>query len=187
MDANTLVKLMLSQGSTQALGKNTNTSAKAVTDVLSSVLPQLLNGASQQATNKNTAAGFLAAMEQHGQKDTKDLAGFLSQVDAKDGAKIIQHLLGSSTEATVKNAAKAAGVKADDAMKIMSNAAPLLMSVLGQQNKKQQNKATTGGSELITSLMSGMISNSLSGAKSSKSNGIDASDVLNLVGKMMKK
>lgn len=189
MDVNTLMKLMTSANSTSALSQNTNTSTADVTSVLSAVLPQLLNGASQQATNQDTAAGFLAALQQHGEADTKDIAGFLNNVDTTDGAKIIQHLLGSQTKTTVKETAKETGVSADQVSAIMANAAPLLMSVLGQQQKK--NTAKSGSSELMTSLMSGAINAALSGAlggskTSTKKSGIDASDVLNLVGKLIK-
>ncbi len=191
MDVNTLMKLMMSQNSTQALSQNTQTSQQDVSNVLAAVLPQLLNGASQQATNQATAASFLGALQQHGQADTRDLGAFLGNVDAADGAKIIQHLLGAQTQQTTQTVAQQTGVSQKQVSSIMSNAAPLLMSVLGQQNAKQQNKAQTGGSELIEALMKGAINAAISGAvsgakQSTKKSGISAGDVIGLVGKLLK-
>ncbi len=181
MDASKLAQLLLSAGSTGAISKNTGVSADQVSSVISEVLPQLLSGASKQATDKSTAAGFLKALESHSSADTKDLSKFLGGVDLEDGAKIISHLLGGNAQSTVKSVAKSVGVSEANASQIMSSVAPLLLSVMGQQNKKHG----TDGSDLLKSLMSGALG-SLTGSQSGSKSGIDAGDVINLIGKFVK-
>lgn len=171
MDVNTLVKLVMSANSTNALSQKAGISADQVTSILSNVLPSLLKGASSQATNTTTAASFLQAIENHGVKDTKDLGSFLGGVDLADGAKIVQHLLGGNAASTALTAAKAAGVSEKDVLKILAMVAPLLLTILGQQKKKHGNE----GSALLQTVLSG-----------AAGKGLDAGAVLGLLGKLMK-
>lgn len=172
MDVSTLIKLVMSASNTGAISQSTGLSANQVSSVLSNVLPALLNGASAQATNTNTAAGFLQAITSHGQKDTTNLTSFLGGVDLADGAKIVQHLLGGNTISTAAAAAKAAGISEKDVLKILALVAPLLLAVIGQQKKKHANDS----SALIQALMTGVAGK-----------GLDAGSIMNLVGAMMKK
>lgn len=171
MDINTLLKLVMSGTSTNALSQSAGVSTSQVTSILSSVLPSLLSGASSQATNAGTAASFLQAIDTHGTNDTTNLSSFLGGVDLADGAKIVQHLLGSNTTATTQNAAKAAGVSEADAAKILAMVAPLLLTILGQQKKKHGDSSTS----LLQAMMTG-----------GSGKGLDASTVLSLLGTLMK-
>ena len=199
MNVGKLIGLMTSASSVGAIGKNTGVSNDQVSQVLTQVLPLLLNGASKQATNKNTAASFAQALAQHSKSNTSDIASFLGGVDTADGAKIIQHLLGGDAKTTTASIAKAAGVTQNQANDIMSNVAPLLMGVLGQQSTKHQASAVTGvasaNTDIMSALMSGMNQNDLTNILSSlagaqapakKKSGIDAGDVVNILGKILK-
>jgi len=144
MDINKLMSTMLSGDSVSSMSKLTGVSQNEVQSVLSSVLPSLLSGAQGQADDKNTAEGFANALAAHAKVDTSDLASFLSNVDLEDGAKIVSHLLGSQKDSTTSSAAAQAGLKADQAGSVLSAAAPLLMSLMGQQ----QSKSSAGGFDL---------------------------------------
>ena len=172
MDVTTLMKLMTSANTVSALSSNAGTQTDQTLDVLSSILPQLLGGASAQATNKNTAESFLKALDDHSKDNTRDIAAFIKNADLDDGEKIVQHLLGKNESTAVKSAAKSAGVSQADAAKIIANAAPLLMGILGQQNQKQKTaKNASQGSELIQAL---------------SSSGFTATDAIGLLGKFLK-
>ncbi len=171
MDVNTLLKLMMSTASTDALTQNTGLSADKISGVMNSILPTLISGAGAQASNADTAAGFLQAIENHGNKDTKDLNSFLSSVDLADGAKIVQHLLGGNTAATAQTAAKAAGVSEADVKKILAMVSPLLLSILGQQKKKHGNDSAS----LLQNLMT-----------TASGSGLDAGGLLSFIGKLLK-
>lgn len=210
MDLSTLMNAMLSSEGINGISKTTNVSADDVSSILEQALPQLLQGANKQATSKDTAAGFVEALTSHAQDDTTDISKFLQGVDLEDGAKIVQHLMGANATQSV---AKASGVNQSAAGNVMSAAAPLLMSLLGQQTTgKAAKKDTT--ENLVSAMLSNVdtskiaktalkaaaaglaasaVKKAVSGNnKTSKkdgidlSDGIDAGDVLKIVGKLMK-
>ena len=133
MDINALMKQMLSSDSIQNLSSVTGTTQKDVKNVLSTALPSLLNGAQSQATDEKTAESFVNALASHAKDDTADISSFFSNIDLEDGGKIVQHLLGNQTQALTEEAAGKAGVEVKKSTNILSAAAPLLMSLLGQQ------------------------------------------------------
>ena len=153
MDLNALMSTMLSQESIENLGAKAESSPEEVRSVLGSALPLLLNGASAQATNQETASGFLGALLQHSQDDTSNISSFLGNVDMGDGAKIIGHLLGANTASQTQAVAQQAGVSQAQTTNILSAVAPLLLSLLGQQAAGSSNNTSAGIGSLMGSLM----------------------------------
>ena len=141
MDMTSLITTLLSSDSVSGVGKAANADKSNVQSVLNAALPLLLNGAKAQSEDKSTAESFANALLSHGQKDTSNVASFLKNVDLDDGAKIIGHLLGNGD--SVKTIAKESGVSSKETSNILSAAAPLLMSLLGQgtSTKKNNNAA----------------------------------------------
>ncbi|MBQ8632565.1 MAG: DUF937 domain-containing protein, partial [Lachnospiraceae bacterium] len=91
MDLSKIAGSLLSSDSLKGLSNLTGASSSDVTSVLTSALPSLLSGATEQAKNESTAASFAGALAQHAKDDTSDLTSFLGNVDLADGAKIIGH------------------------------------------------------------------------------------------------
>lgn len=152
MDTQTMMKALLSSDALTGVGKAAGVSSADAGKVLAQVLPQLLSGAQAQANGPATAQGFLNALASHGKADTRDLSSFLGGVDTDDGAKIVSHLLGDQEGEITRAAAKKTGLNAKQVSKILSAAAPLLMSLLGQQTSG----ASAGN---IGSLLGGLLSN----------------------------
>ena len=172
MDLSKIASSLLSSDSLKGLSNLTGASNKDITGVLTSALPSLLSGATEQAKDKKTSESFATALAQHAKDDTSDLTSFLGKVDLNDGAKIIGHLLGSGKEETVKKAAKASGVSEKKTGDILSAIAPMLLSLLGQQAEEDDDKES-GASGLVGalldnvdvgSLLSGLISTDTSSA-----------------------
>jgi len=188
MDLSKLAGSLLSSDSIKGLSSLTGTSNTDIKNVLSSALPSLLSGATEQAKNESTAESFANALAQHAKDDTSNLTSFLGKVDLGDGAKIVSHLLGSGKEETVKKAAKASGVSEKKTNDILSAVGPMLLSLLGQQAEEDDDKGT-GANGLVGalldnvdvgSLLSGLISTDTSdkddkkkpASSKKKSNGI---------------
>jgi len=188
MDLSKLAGSLLSSDSVIGLSSLTGTSNTDIKNVLSSALPSLLSGATEQAKNESTAESFANALAQHAKDDTSNLTSFLGKVDLGDGAKIVSHLLGSGKEETVKKAAKASGVSEKKTNDILSAVGPMLLSLLGQQAEEDDDKGT-GANGLVGalldnvdvgSLLSGLISTDTSdkddkkkpASSKKKSNGI---------------
>ena len=176
MDLSKIAGALLSSDSISGLSNLTGTSNSDIKNVLSSALPSLLSGATEQAKNENTAEGFANALAQHAKDDTSNLASFLGNVDLADGAKIISHLLGSGKDEAVKKAAKASGVSESKTSDILSAIAPMLLSLLGQQADEDDDKESGVGNLVgalldnvdVGSLLSGLISTDTSSDKDDK-------------------
>ncbi len=152
MDLQQLTKQLLSTDSVKGIAQRSGASSSDVTKVLSQALPALLGGANDQAKNADTVQSFTQALSDHAKADTSDLTSFLDGIDLADGAKIIGHLLGGSTDSTTKTVAKKAGVSQKKTATILSSVAPLLMSLLGQQTKESSSDDSIVG-ELVGSLL----------------------------------
>ena len=144
MDIKKLTGALLSADSIDGLSNLTDVSGKEVNSVLTAVLPALLNGANNQAKGKDTTESFANALAQHAKADTKDVKGFLGNVDLEDGAKIIGHLLGAQKTEVTENVAQESGVSNDKTAMILSAVGPLLMSLLEDENKGSGVEALLG-------------------------------------------
>lgn len=146
LDLGSIASKLLGASSLNGIANSTGVSKKDVTQVLSSALPLLLQGASKQSTSKTTASSFAQALEQHAGSQTTSLSTFFKNVDLDDGAKIVSHLLGRSTNSTAKSISKQTGLDANQVSAILAAAAPLIMSLLGKktvQAKKTDKVSTT--------------------------------------------
>lgn len=153
MDTSSILSTLLSASSIKGISKTTGTDTDTVTTILSQAVPALLTGANKQATNSKTAESFAQALTEHAQDNTSNVGTFLKNVDLNDGAKIIQHLLGSSTASTTKSISKAANTDAETTSSVLSAAAPLLMSLLGKS------AGSNTSSDALSSLIGGLMKN----------------------------
>ncbi len=174
MDLKKLTSTLLSSDSIKGLSNVTGVSKGDVSNVLAETLPALLNGANGQAKDSGTAKSFADALAQHAKDDTSSLSGFLGNVDLSDGSKIIGHLLGSDKDSLTKSVAKKTGVSSSKIGDILSAAAPLLMSLLGQQADEDDEKESGVGALLgnlldnvdVGELLSGLTSTNTSSSSS---------------------
>ncbi len=203
MDLKKLTSTLLSSDSIKGLSSATGVSKGDVSSVLTEALPALLNGANGQAKDSGTAKGFAEALAQHAKDDTGNLTSFLGNVDLGDGAKIIGHLLGSDKDSLTKTVAKKTGVSSSKIGDILSAAAPLLMSLLGQQADEDEEKESGVGAllgnlldnvdvgDLLSSLTSTNTSTSTSTGKkkkkaAKKDSDSNAGGLMGLLGKLLK-
>ena len=161
MDMNDILKMMIASGALEQISQQTGVSSKDAANVLEDVLPVLLMGMQGQAKDKNTQQGFLQALQDH----------FLRNVDTDDGAKIVNHLLGSKQEEVAAKAKKKSGIDTKTILKIMAILAPLLMTKMGNT---AQSKAKKSSSSDMMSVVGGML------------DGVDAGDVIKLAGLLLK-
>ena len=134
MDLSSIFGTLMSNEGISGIAEKTGASSLDIKNVLSSALPQLINGADKQNTDSNTSQGFVNALSQHAGNDTSNLSSFFGKVDLTDGAKIVGHLLGKDGSS---NVAAQTGVNSTNTSNILSSAAPLLMSLLGKQFTKE--------------------------------------------------
>ena len=140
MDISSILGTLVSSDSISGISSAAGVSEGEAKSVLSSALPGLLSGALSQSEGADTVSGFAGALTQHSKDDVSDVKGFLSGVDLKDGAKIVSHLLGAGESGAVAAASAASGTSKAKTKGVLSAAAPLLMSLLGQETQAQQSQ-----------------------------------------------
>jgi len=173
-DTSSILSTLLSSSAIKGISKTSDTSADEVQRIVANAVPALLQGANKQATSKSTAEGFAAALSQHAQDNTSNIASFMKNVDLDDGLKVLGHLLGSSAKSTTAQISKASGTTVAKTTSVLSALAPLLMSLLGQQTQSSSGSAQAS---MAASLLGGLMQNvnvgdvlgSLLGASSSGS------------------
>ncbi len=193
MDITSLIGTLLSSDSISGVSKSTKSSSSDVMSVMTAALPLLLNGAKAQAEDESTAASFSKALATHGKKDTSDLSSFLGNVDLEDGSKIIGHLLGNDSDA-IKTIAKQAGTNTKTASNVLSAAAPLMMSLLGQKDNDDDDNSALGSiaAALIKNvdvgdLIGGLLGGGTSKKKASSKKSNDTAEILgDLLGSLLK-
>lgn len=164
---NEILKMLINSQATDQIKEQTGLSPKETASVVEAVLPMLLRGMESQAQNESTKQGFMKAVKDHGKDDSSDIANFLKNVDVDDGAKIVNHLLGSEAETVAAKANKKSGVSTKTILKVMAIIAPLLMSKLG-------NKANEKKSDDMLGLIGGLM------------DGVDTKDIIKIAGLLLK-
>ena len=188
MDIKSLLGTVMNADSVSGVGKVANVSEESAKNILGAALPGLLSGALAQAENSETAAGFAGALSQHAKDDTSDIGAFLSGVDLTDGGKIVAHLLGGSSGNTISQIAQQTGASKEETSSVLSAAAPLLMSLLGQQADGQQ-ASGAGVADMMGSLLgggnvTGLLGSLLGGADADGDGKKDKGGLAGILGKL---
>ena len=171
MDMETIMKMMLQSGALEQVSGMLGVDGKSAESAVEYVMPMLLKGMQGQMKNEDTKYGFLQALNDHSKQDTKDLRKAVKDADVDDGAKIVRHLLGAQEEEVAAKATKRSGLDTKTILKIMAILAPILMSKMGQTAKTETAKAGSGD---MMKVVGGLL------------DGVDAKDVVNLLGVLMK-
>jgi hypothetical protein len=121
----------------EQLSKSTGAKPGQVEQLAQEGLPLLLQALQQNAANPEGAKSLDKALEEHKDDKVDDVLGFLKNVDTNDGAKIIQHIFSSKSEAVQEDLATKAGANKNQVSALMIQLAPLVLGALGNQKKTQ--------------------------------------------------
>ena len=132
-DLNSIGALISGDG-LNALSKRTKVGKEDVAKVLSAGIPALVGGMRRNAGAEAGAASLSKALADHSADDVTNPAAFLKGADLKDGKKILGHVLGDDQKGLVDEISRASGVTKGKTTTILALVAPLLLSLLGQNN-----------------------------------------------------
>ena len=171
MDMTNVLEMAIKAGAIEQVSKTVGITDKDAVKAVEAVLPLLIKGMQSQAKGKDTQQGFIQALDDHSKSSTDDMAKFFKNVDADDGAKIVNHLLGAQQEEVAAKAKKTSGLDTKTILKIMAIVAPLLMSQMGKTAKTET--AKSGSND-----MSGVVGNLLEN--------VDVADVIKIANLLLK-
>ena len=133
-----LLSTLTSQSSVKTVSKKTGVNSNLTSKLLLVAIPLLIKYMTKNASSKNGAQSLLSALGQHTQKTT--MTEQLENADEKDGAKIIQHILGSDQTKVVNSLANETGLTSNQVNSTLSNIAPALLSGLSAATTQASNK-----------------------------------------------
>jgi hypothetical protein len=142
-----------------AASAKTGQSPKKTANVLSMVLPVILEAMRKNTATQQGAQSLNNALEgsRHDGSILNQLGDLLENKSAdsnlmNDGAGILNHVFGENKQTVQRGISKVSGVDANSVAKIMQMAAPVIMGVLGNQ-KRKDNIDENGLGDLLGSVM----------------------------------
>lgn len=139
---------------------STGTDQDKTSSVLTMALPVLMKAMERNASTPDGAAGLMGALSsKHDGSILDNLGGlFGGGVDDNvkdDGAKILNHVLGSKQQGVEQVIGQKAGLDAGSVANILKVAAPILMGVLGKQASQNNVSSQNDISALLGGLLGG--------------------------------
>lgn len=129
-------------------------------NLLSMAMPVLMQAMRRNAATPQGADGLLGAL--NGKHDGSILDnlgdlfnGGVNQNVMDDGGKILGHVLGGSQQNVTNALSSKSGIDAGSVAQILKVAAPILMGVLGKQQRQQQVSNQNGLEGLLGGLLKG--------------------------------
>ena len=114
-------------------------------------LPTLLTAMSRNASTQEGAESLSRALDRHADAKVDDIGGFFDSVDTDDGAKILNHVFSGKAQKVEAGIARNTGLDVNQVAGLLTQFAPLLLGLHGQQ-KKRSSIGTDGIFGLLSSL-----------------------------------
>ena len=123
-----LMKSLLSTTALSALSKKTGLSAGKLKKLLPLAVPLLLKSLTNNASSQSGLKSLLGALTQH--TDKKSLPEQIREADTTDGGKILGHILGGNSGATLSSLAQQSHMNEQEVSSALSSITPALLSGL---------------------------------------------------------
>ncbi|MCL4303293.1 MAG: DUF937 domain-containing protein [Anaerolineae bacterium] len=139
MDALTqLLNQQLSGGGLSQISQQIGADEQTTGNALSAAMPLLLSAMANNASTPQGAQSLHQALVQdHDGAILNDMAGFLSNPQAANGAGILGHVLGPKQDVVQNGLAQQTGLDAATIGQLLTIAAPLVMGALGKTQQEQ--------------------------------------------------
>ncbi|MBR5430379.1 MAG: DUF937 domain-containing protein [Firmicutes bacterium] len=157
---NILMKSMMTDSSLNSLSQRTGLSSKQLKKLLPLAIPLLLKFMTKNASSQAGATSLLSALTQH--NNTQPMAQQLAEADTVDGSKILAHILGSDSQVNLQSLSGQSGLSQQQVASVLNGITPAMLSSLSAATNATSSAANAGKVDL--------------------SDGLDLSDVMNMLG-----
>jgi len=141
----------------QGMSGQTGQSKSKTSNLLTMALPMLMQAMKRNANSDEGASGIMGALKKHDGSILDNVGDLFSGNNAdtvsKDGGKILGHVLGNRQENIQNALSQKSGIDAGSVSQILKIASPIVMGVLGKQQR--QNKVDSPGG--IEGLLGGFL------------------------------
>lgn len=173
------------------LSKSTGADSSQIQQAMKLGLPALMQAMGKNAESEKGASSLAKALDNHKDDNIDDVENFLKNVNKEDGAKILNHILGSKNPSVQRNLAKQTGMNQDQTSNLMAQLAPLLLGTLGKQKSSQKVDSSGLAGMLAGALGQGKKDNNLMDSVSklldADDDGSIVDDLSNMLGGFLKK
>jgi len=139
---NTITQLLLdklSSGGLSQISQQIGANEQNTSSALSMALPLLVSALAKNSSQPDGAQALHQALaKDHNGSILKDVAGYLTNPQAANGAGILEHVLGGQQPVVTQALAKGTGMQSDQIAQLLQIAAPLLMGALGKKQKQSK-------------------------------------------------
>jgi hypothetical protein len=133
-----LLNQQLSGGGLSQISQQIGADEQTTGNALSAAMPLLLSAMTNNASTPQGAESLHQALAQdHDGAIFNDMAGFLSNPQAANGAGILGHVLGPKQDLVQNGLAQQTGLDAATIGQLLTIAAPLVMGALGKTQQEQ--------------------------------------------------
>ncbi|MDG1779029.1 MAG: DUF937 domain-containing protein [Flavobacteriaceae bacterium] len=142
----------------EGLSSQTGQSKSNTSNLLNMAMPVLLQAMQRNTSSPKGAAGLMGALSNKHDGSILDnlgavFSGSNSNAVQEDGGKILGHVFGNRQQNIQNALSKQSGVDASSVSKILKIAAPVVMGLLG----KQQRQASVRDASGLTNMLGGLI------------------------------
>lgn len=146
------------------LSKQLGTSEKETKTASTQVITSLLGGLTANTQNSAGEASLASALASHvtaGQA-FQATGVDVAKVDTTDGAKIVKHALGASTQQTAEALSAKTGTDESLLSKLLPILAPIVLAYVANKAMGSSSTKASSGTDVITSVLGGLLGGSSS-------------------------
>lgn len=141
--------MLSSKENMEKISANAGVDGDKVRQLVDMGIPTIMEAIGRNAKSPDGAASLINALKEHENADVSSMIKDPSKIDKNDGEKILSHILSSKDDQVKLNLAKETGLGKDQVNGVLAQLAPLLMGVLGQE-QKQKGAGIADLSSLVT-------------------------------------
>ncbi|MBQ6535690.1 MAG: DUF937 domain-containing protein [Firmicutes bacterium] len=170
-----LLKSMMTDNSINTMSQKTGLGAKQLRKLLPLAIPLLLKFMTKNASSQAGASSLLSALTQH--TNNKPVSQQIAEADTVDGGKILAHILGNNSQASLDDLANQTGMSQQEVLSALSSITPAMLSGLSAATNASANTASAAASTAATQTASAAAASQID-----LSDGLDMKELMSLLG-----
>ena len=164
-----LLKSMMTDNSINTMSQKTGLGAKQLRKLLPLAIPLLLKFMTKNASSQAGASSLLSALTQH--TNNKPVSQQIAEADTVDGGKILAHILGNNSQASLEDLATQTGMSQQEVMSALSSITPAMLSGLSAAT----NAATSAAANTAATAAATQTASAAAASQIDLSDGLDRS------------
>ena len=167
---------MMTDNSINTMSQKTGLGAKQLRKLLPLAIPLLLKFMTKNASSQAGASSLLSALTQH--TNNKPVSQQIAEADTVDGGKILAHILGNNSQASLEDLATQTGMSQQEVMSALSSITPAMLSGLSAAT----NAATSAAANTTATAAATQTASAAAASQIDLSDGLDMKELMSLLG-----